>query len=115
MLPEENEAVEAQLPVMWAGATYQVTIQLFEDQEENEPVNLTGITVELEIGEHILTTGNGLEVEPRSGSIEVEVQADEVEPLLSSRQFTLWLSEPHPPHDPIRVPVIYGVFQAGSK
>lgn len=59
-----------------AGATYQVTFNLYSDEAETVPFNLTGYTVAAVYeGLASLTSGAGLVVMPEAGSIEVTLSA----------------------------------------
>lgn len=65
LIPAQEE-----LPVIVIGGTWEIEIQLFENEAETIPFNLTGWTTLLDIKEVTdLTSGSGLVITPSEGLI----------------------------------------------
>jgi hypothetical protein len=94
-----EEPVEVDLPILRIGSTYIITIQLYEDEAELEPLNLEEYEVELSVGPgRQFTETKNLTVEDKTGTIELRLQEAEAEELFMGGpeqwvyRYSLWLS-----------------------
>jgi hypothetical protein len=82
----------AELPEIVVGGTWEISIQLFENEAHTIPFNLTGWTCTLDIKNYKeLTSGAGLTITVATGLIVPVLTAAETASITTGKELRYWL------------------------
>jgi asparagine N-glycosylation enzyme membrane subunit Stt3 len=84
------EPASAQLPAIWRGSTYELTLKLYQDEARTKPLNLSAYTVQLQV------TGLGVvpvTVNDAEGEVSFSLPWATTNGINTPAQYELWLEQ----------------------
>jgi hypothetical protein len=87
------------LATIWRGASYQLTIRLYEDADQTEPLDYNGYSAKVDGGDLFTWTEQGaITTSPKAGEIVVALNGGQTGELAGGDEemapFALWLVNP---------------------